>query len=141
MKSELEKLYTKYKEYIWYIIFGALTTLVSWASFYLSTHVFNFGVVPSNIISWVLSVAFAYFTNRKWVFESRACGLKNVALEALKFAGARVLTLVIETVFLWITVDEIGWNDMLMKIVISVVVLVLNYVFSKFMVFKGRGRE
>ena len=132
----IKRLWIKYKEYILYLVFGGLTTLVSWLSFYLCTHVIVMDVVPANIISWILAVAFAYVTNRKWVFKSRARGGRKILWEAAEFTAGRVLTLVIETAFLWFTVDVIGWNDLLMKVIISIVVVILNYVISKLFVFR-----
>ena len=132
----IKRLWTKYKEYILYLVFGGLTTLVSWLSFYLCTHVIVMDVVPANVISWILAVAFAYVTNRKWVFESRARGGRKILREAAEFTAGRVLTLVIETAFLWFTVEVIGWNDLLMKVIISIVVVILNYVISKLFVFR-----
>ena len=131
----LKKLWIKYKEYILYLIFGGLTTLVSWGSFYVCAHWLQAGTILSNIISWICAVAAAYITNRKWVFESRAQGLSAVVKEILRFTGARLLTLIIETVLLWLSVDVWNLNDMLMKIIISTIIVVLNYVFSRFMVF------
>ena len=132
----IKKLWIKYKEYILYVAFGGLTTLVNWASFYLLTHVIRMDVVPANIISWIAAVAVAYVTNRKWVFDSRASGAKEILVEAAEFTGGRLLTMVIETVFLWVTVDLAHWNDLLMKVVISIVVIILNYVISKKIVFR-----
>ncbi|MCF0228817.1 MAG: GtrA family protein [Parasporobacterium sp.] len=132
----VRRLWNKYREYILYVIFGGFTTLISWFVFWLCNNVLRMDVVPANIISWILAVAFAYITNRIWVFESRASGLKPVIREIAGFAGGRLVTLGLETLFLWLTVDIFKWNSMLMKIVISIVVLVLNYIISRFMVFK-----
>ena len=132
----IRKLWDRYREYILYLIFGGLTTLVNWVCFYLCMHVICLSVVVSNIISWIVAVAFAYVTNRRWVFESRARGVGNILKEAGGFVAGRLLTLAVETGFLWATVDLAKWNDMLMKIIISIVVIILNYVISKFFVFR-----
>lgn len=133
-----KKLWIKYKEYILYVAFGGLTTLVNWVCFYLLTHVIRMDVVPANILSWIAAVAVAYVTNRKWVFDSRASGAKEILVEAAEFTGGRLLTMAIETVLLWITVDLAHWNDLLMKVVISIVVIILNYVISKKIVFRNK---
>ena len=135
------RLWTKYKEYVLYVVFGAGTTVVSWGVFYVCGHWLGMSVVLANVISWILAVAFAYVTNRIWVFESRNTGIRAILLEIGEFVSGRLLTLGIETVFLWLTVDIIGWNDMLMKILISILVIILNYFFSKWIVFKRKDRR
>ena len=120
------------------MLFGVLTTLANWVTYYLCTHVIKMNVVPANIISWVAAVAVAYVTNRKWVFESRARGAKKILIEAAEFTGGRFFTMIIETVFLWITVDLAHWSDLLMKVLISIVVIILNYIISKKIVFRKK---
>lgn len=131
-----KKIYNRYKEYILYVVFGGFTTIISWGVFYVCTHIIKMDVVPGNIISWILAVAFAYATNRKWVFESKARGLRPILKEIIEFTAGRLVTLGIETAALWLTVDILKWNDMVMKILISIIVLILNYVFSKFIAFR-----
>jgi len=126
----------KYKSYILYIFFGGVTTLVNWLCFYVCAHLLDLGTVVSNVIAWILSVAVAYLTNRKWVFESRAAGMRRVVKEVAGFTVSRLVTLGVETLLMWITVDVCGWNDLVMKIVVSIVVVVMNYIFSRFLVFK-----
>lgn len=133
--DKIKNLFSKYKEYILYVIFGVVTTIVGWGVFYLCDKVIGMGVVPSNVISWIMAVAVAYITNRKWVFRSTAAGLRSVAKEAISFAAGRLITLAVETLILWVSVDICGWDDMLMKILATIVVLVLNYLFSKLFVF------
>ena len=131
----------KYREQLLYLFFGGVTTLVSWASFYVCMHWLHIPTVPSNVISWILAVAVAYVTNRKWVFESTATGFRRVIKEIISFTVSRLLSLGVETLLLWITVDICGWNDMLMKVIISIAVVIINYIFSKFLVFKPGGEE
>lgn len=133
----IKKYYTQYKEIINYIIVGGLTTAVSLGSYYICVFLF---LDPSkmlelqfaNIISWICAVTFAFFTNRKYVFESEN---SHVALEAFKFFCARVTTLFIDMICMGILVSIIGVNDKISKILVQFIVFVLNYVFSKFMVF------
>ena len=138
--DHLKSLWEKYKEYILYLIFGGLTTIVSWGVYYICVHLLRMDVVPANVISWILAVAFAYVTNRKWVFESKTTGAKAVGKEIVGFASGRLLTLAIETALLWLTVDIFHWHDMLMKVIISILVVILNYFFSKFFVFTGKNK-
>lgn len=121
-----------------YIIFGGLTTLISWISFYICTHPLNISTVASNIISWVLSVAFAYVTNRKWVFGSKTNGFCAIVKEIAQFIAGRLLSMGIETVLLWITVDLYHFNNMMMKVIIGIIVVIINYFFSKRIAFKKK---
>lgn len=135
--DKLKSLYKKYEEIINYVIVGGCTTFVSLASYYLCVFtVFDPDDVIllqcANIISWVLSVTFAFFANRKYVFKSKN---PKVLEEASKFYGARILTLLIDMLFMWLTVSVLKWNDKLMKLLSQVVILVLNYIISKFLVF------
>ena len=129
--------WTKYKAYILYVFFGGVTTLISWASFYVCAQLLHVPTVPSNVISWILAVTAAYVTNRRWVFESTASGAKGILKEIAGFTVSRLVSLGVETLLLWISVDLCGWNAMLMKIIISIIVIVLNYILSKFFVFKS----
>lgn len=92
----------------------------------------------ANVVSWVLAVAFAYWTNRTWVFESRASGARAVLREAAPFAGGCLLTLGVEELMLFAGVELLALDSMLVKLAAQVVVVVLNYLISKFVVFQGR---
>ena len=86
----------------------------------------------ANILSWIIAVAFAYIANRKVVFKSKN---KNVKGEVSKFLGARIVTLLIDMLFMWLTVSVLHLNDKIMKIVSNVIIIILNYIFSKLFVF------
>ena len=121
----------KYDEIIRYIIAGILTTIVSIASYNLLRNI-NIDYKICTILSWILAVIFAYFINKLFVFKSQ----KNNIKEFINFILARLLSLFIEFIFMMIMVDFININDRIAKLIVQVVVLVLNYVFSKFFVFK-----
>ena len=140
-------------ELIKYIVFGVLTTLVSIGSFKLFDVVLGEKLyLITNVLSWVLSVAFAFVTNKLWVFASKSWAPKTVVREALSFAGARLLSLGIEELGLWLLVSVIGMQNMapftvfgfivngnlIAKVIMQVVVVILNYVFSKFIIFKRK---
>ncbi len=163
--KEWKNLYKEYKELCNYIIFGVLTTVVSFVSYYLFRWifpdensvpvflrwVFNLTAVFNTesatalpvFLSWVCSVTFAYITNRIWVFESRAQGWSIVS-ECLKFYGARVVTLFVDILIMFLMVDLTGISGALWeffaKAVSSVFVLVLNYILSKVLVFRKSKR-
>ena len=131
------RLFNKYKELIMYLIFGVLTTLVSLVSYYLLTVFLLRPNVPfelqcANIISWVISVLFAYITNKKYVFESK----KNSFKEFINFVFARIITLVMDMLIMGIGVSLMNFSDKIIKIISQVIVIVANYLFSKIFVFK-----
>lgn len=130
-----EPFYKKNKTVLLYIFFGGLTTVVSVGSFIVLCSVLALNEHVANIISWVLAVLFAYVTNRIWVFESRAEG-KKLAGEMVSFFAGRGTTLAIEELIIWIFVTVMALNEIWVKITAQFVVLVSNYLLSKFIVFK-----
>ena len=136
MKKILD-LYKKYEEIINYLIVGFLTTLISLIVYYLCVFTILNPNVPlelqiANITSWLLAVIFAYIMNRIYVFKSKN---KNIRKEATKFFGARIITLIFDMLFMFSTVTLLRLNDKIMKIISNVIVIILNYVFSKIFVF------
>ena len=134
------KLFNKYREVIMYLIFGVLTTIVSLVVYYALVYtVLNpdngVQLQIANIISWMAGVTFAYFTNRKYVFESNN---KNKLKEAGSFVLARVATLIMDMVIMFVGVTLLAGNDKIIKIISQVVVIVANYIFSKIFVFKKK---
>ena len=141
--NKIKMLYKKYKEVINYLIFGVLTTVISLLVYYLAVFTFlnpedAFQLQIANIISWIAGVIFAYFTNRKYVFKSKE---KNQLKEASEFVLARVVTLVIDMVVMWLGVTVLHFNDKIIKLISQVLVIVLNYVFSKLFVFKKKNTK
>lgn len=130
--------YNKYKEALLYLFFGVCTTLVNLVTkWILLLTVIDSGnaiqLQAAIIISWIVSVLFAYVTNRKYVFESKS---KSIFKEISSFFGSRVLTLILEMVIMYIFVTALNFNVYLFTIISQVLVIVLNYVFSKLFVFK-----
>ena len=117
MKSLINKLLNK--ETISYVIFGVLTTLVDYGTFYIFYYKAGWSEVFSNTAAWILAVAFAYITNKIFVFEAKTENIKGLLLEIISFAGARVATLILSDVFLLFT-KYIGMEAMIAKIIISV---------------------
>ena len=137
--GKVQELCTRYREQILYLVFGFLAFLVSMATFALADRVLMMPTLIANVFSWVITVAFAYWTNRTWVFESKATGFKPIVREILSFATGRLLTLAIEELMLFVGVTLLAFDSILVKLVAQVVVIVLNYVISKFVVFKKEG--
>ena len=135
--TKLNPFYKKHKSVLLYLFFGGLTTVISVGSFIFFDKVLQIHELISNFLSWVLAVAFAYVTNRTWVFESKAKG-SAVAGEAISFVGGRLATLGIEELILLIFVTWLQLSSTWVKIAAQIVVLVLNYVISKLFVFKKK---
>lgn len=136
--EKIKELYLKYKEIINYLIVGGLTTLISLIAYYVSVFTFldpdnAIQLQIANIISWIVGVTFAYFTNRKFVFESKE---PNKIKEATKFVGSRISTLLLDMFVMWLGVTILMFNDKIMKIISQILVIVGNYIISKFFVFK-----
>lgn len=143
--NKIIDLIKKYWEIITYIFWGGMSTIVSWGSYSIFVHIFGeweSKVAVANVLSWLCAVVFAFFTNKLWVFNSKSWSLKVLLPEAAKFLSARITTGVFEIVAVPLLV-AIGLNQMIFgidgmvaKVLVSVVVVVLNYVFSKLFIFK-----
>ncbi len=130
--------YKKYRQIIHYLIAGGLTTAVSLSVYYLLVLTVldpqsGVQLQTANIVSWVVAVTFAYYVNRKYVFESRS---DQVVREAAAFYVARLGTLLMDMLIMFVFVTKLGMNDKLIKLVVQVVVTVANYILSKLMVFR-----
>ena len=132
----IKKLWNKFKEYFLYLLFGGLTTVVNYAVYIPLASWLKMDVLIANAIAWVAAVAFAYITNRKWVFESKNTGLKAILKEIGEFVLGRLITLGLEELILFVFVDILGLNEIIFKLVASVVTIIVNYIFSKFIIFK-----
>lgn len=131
-------LYQKYKEVILYIVFGGLTTVVSIASFAWCDVVLRMHPLIANVISWILAVTFAYITNKLWVFDAKTNGIKDILRQAAEFYGGRLLTLGMEEVILLVFINGLGFPSIGVKIAAQVIVLVANYIISKWIVFREK---
>lgn len=131
-------LYFKYKEIIMYLIFGVLTTLVDFAVYFPLANFFHVHYLIANTLAWIAAVLFAFVTNKLWVFESRSFAPKIVLKELVMFAGGRIVSLCVQQILLYITVDLAHINKNISKLAVSVIVIILNYVLSKLLVFRSK---
>lgn len=131
----------KYWDIISYLFFGVLTTLVNYFIYFPLYNWLRLSATVSNLIAWIFSVAFAYLTNKPFVFKSRDWSKETVIPELTKFVGCRLGSGALETAIIWLTVDMLQWNGNLMKILISVLVVALNYVGSKWLVFAKKEKS
>lgn len=135
------KIYRKNKEAIDYLFWGGIAFFLSMILFYLFANVMNIYEQIANIITWVICVIFTYLTNRTFVFASKVKGVKNIFNEFMNFVTARLLTLVMENVILFVMIDLLTINNMISKLVGQFVVIVSNYFLSKLWIFKKKKTD
>ncbi|WP_333953630.1 GtrA family protein [Clostridioides difficile] len=131
-------IFKKHKETILYLFFGAFTTLVNIVSYLFFTRVILFNFMVANALAWILAVLFAYVTNKFFVFESKRIEIRFVFKEFLSFVSFRLLSGVVEMLIMYIMIDLLFVNDVIVKIFTNIVVIVLNYLFSKMIIFKNK---
>ncbi len=136
-REKIRRLWEKYREIITYVIVGGMTTVVSLGIYYLYLFVFKVDYRASNVISWIFAVLFAFVANRKYVFRSDG----KVFVELALFFGARLFSLAVEEGSLVLLVEVIGIGEGISKIIAQVVVLILNYVLSKLVVFRKKKKD
>lgn len=140
MLEKIKKIYHKYEEIISYLFFGVLTTVVSFGSYLLFANTFlaeksDLDIQIANVLSWICAVTFAYITNRIFVFKSKVKGKKQVK-EIINFVFARVASLIIDMAMMYILYSIMHIDDTIAKIIVQFVVVAMNYVFSKVIIFK-----
>ena len=140
-KIKLKKLVDLYKSHIEvmrYLIFGVLTTVINIVAYSIGLYIFHIPNLISNIIAWILSVTVAYLTNRVYVFDSKANTAKAIFVEVVSFFASRLITLGVDEAIMFITVDKLLWNGLLMKIISNIIVIILNFILSKLIVFRKK---
>lgn len=132
----IKRLIEKYQSFIFYGIFGVLTTIVNIVTYQLCYERFGISNTFSNVAAWILAVTITYLTNKVWVFESKSWKWEILKREIPTFISCRLATGVLDIVIMYICVDVMQWHAMLMKIISNVLVIILNYIFSKLVIFK-----
>ncbi len=158
--KKIKELFIKYKEIITYIIFGVLTTVVSWGSYTVFVEMLSMKVFVGNLLSWICAIVFAYITNKLWVFESKSWKPNVIGKEIVTFVASRGVTGVIEilcvpllaktgfdNIFygilekINISIGILFTDGIYSKIFLSVIVVILNYFFSKFVIFSKKKKD
>lgn len=134
----IRRYYEKYREIFWYLVCGAGTTVVNLVSFWCCGNLLKLPTVISTCIAWVLSVSFAYITNRTFVFRSKNNAVHEILREVSTFFGARICSGVLDVLLMVILVDGLHLPQMWMKMGVNVLVTVLNYIASKWIIFSGK---
>ena len=152
---KIKELILKYKEIIIYLVFGVLTTAVNFVAFWILSKLLGEDLyLLNNAIAWVVSVVFAFVTNKLFVFNSKSWALKTAGKELVEFVGARVFSFGIEEGGMWIFIDLLNFGakgitifgifisgQIIVKLILAVIVVVLNYFFSKFIIFKNKKQQ
>ena len=153
--SKIKELFIKDKEIILYFIFGVITTLVNLGIFWVFNLILGDRLyLVSNIIAWILAAIFAYFVNKVFVFESKSWDIAIVKKEFIEFLGARLFSFLVEEGGMFLFIDIIGFDEfelnirsftvtgtMITKCIFAVIVVILNYFFSKFMIFTKKDKK
>ena len=134
--EKIKALLHRYQDIISYLFFGVMTTAVNYVVYLPCYNLLGLSAAVSNVIAWVGAVAFAYLTNKPFVFKSHDWSAKTVVPELTKFVGCRVGSGLLETGIIFVFVDLLRFDGNVMKLATSVLVVVLNYVASKLLVFK-----
>lgn len=140
-REKMKKTYNfiyKYKGIILYLLFGGLTTVINLVVYNFLYYYWELSNLISTIIAWVLTVLTAFFTNKELVFGSTSWKWEVLCKEGLRFFECRVGTGILEIIFMYITVDLLAWSGFVMKIIANVIVIILNYVASKILIFRNK---
>ena len=128
----------KHKSFIAYGVFGVFTTIVNIVTYNFCYNHLGISNTLSNIAAWILAVTFAYLTNKVWVFDSKSWKWEVLKREVLAFISCRLATGILDIVIMFVCVDILGLHALLMKIISNVLVIILNYIFSKLVIFKKK---
>lgn len=137
----IRTLYSKYRQLLLYVFWGAATTAVNYATYYLLRQIDGLYILLSGAFAWLASVLFAFWSNKSFVFESKSWAPRVALPELWKFMEARLFSGALETFILWLCVEQLALPEGLTKVGASVLVVILNYVFSKLLIFPGGAKN
>lgn len=137
----LKKWIINYKDVILYLFFGGCTTGINIIVYWICARFLGIGVTTSTVIAWFFAVLFAFFTNKSWVFGSKSWENNIVKREIFSFFICRIATGIIDVMIMIVTVGLLHWNDIIMKVISNVIVIVLNYMASRFIIFKKDNKS
>lgn len=139
MKALIKKIISN-KEIILYLVFGILTTAVNFIVYSVATRLFSIEELLANALSWLIAVIFAYITNKLFVFSSKSWTFEIITKELSGFLTARVFSLGVDTLIMFLGIKILLMFDLYVKLFSQVVVVILNYVLSKYFVFKKQNK-
>ena len=130
-------IYKKYKSIINYLFFGISSTIINIVTYQLCYKIFEIKNIPSNIIAWIITILFAFITNKLWVFKNDVNDFKGIFKEFVVFIGCRILTGIFDMIIMYIGVDLLSFNSLIIKMLSNIIVIILNFIFSKLIIFKN----
>lgn len=136
--EHIKNLLIKYKSFIMYAVFGVLTTVINMASYYVLYNTLSWSNLASTALAWLIAVIFAFITNKKWVFDSQSMEVKVLLYELFSFFLCRIATGAFDMVVMYVAVDVMHANEMFWKLTANVLVILLNFVASKLIIFKKK---
>ena len=134
---KISSLFSTHKQIILYLIFGVCTTVINTVCYWLLYDVLSWSNLLSTVIAWLAAVIFAFVTNKRYVFESKKSGIHEQLTEFASFFSCRILTGILDVIIMAVAVDMLKWNGLVWKLISNIIVTVLNYIASKFLIFKG----
>lgn len=133
------KLTKKYKAQILYLAFGVLTTIINIGIYYVCYQIACMGNIESTVLAWIVTVIVAYATNKVWVFGSKSFKIGVIVYELFMFFSCRIFTELIEILIMYLAINIMNWNGVIWKTITNIVVIIINYVFSKMLIFVKKG--
>ena len=134
---KISSLFSTHKQIILYLIFGVCTTVINTVCYWLLYDVLSWSNLLSTVLAWLAAVIFAFVTNKRYVFESKKSGIHAQLTEFASFFSCRILTGILDVIIMAVAVDMLKWNGLVWKLISNIIVTVLNYIASKFLIFKG----
>ena len=134
---KISSLFSTHKQIILYLIFGVCTTVINTVCYWLLYDVLSWSNLLSTVLAWLAAVIFAFVTNKRYVFESKKSGIHEQLTEFASFFSCRILTGILDVIIMAVAVDMLKWNGLVWKLISNIIVTVLNYIASKFLIFKG----
>ena len=139
-KEYLKKIYKANKQMVLYLFFGVCTTVINIVCYGLLNEILSLNNITSTILAWLVAVFFAFVTNKVYVFESQRTKTSERLSEMASFFCCRIITGVLDVVIMAITVDILKWNSLIWKLISNIIVTVVNYIASKFLIFKDTNK-
>ena len=136
--DKFQKKYDTYKDIFFYAVFGVITTIVNICSYWLLAHVFMLDIMKSTMVAWILAVFLAFYTNRKWVFHSVVVSTIGIIKEMSAFFVCRFFTGIVDVGCMYLCVEIFYLNDVYIKIFSNILVIILNYIASRLLIFKKK---
>ncbi|MFD0680592.1 MULTISPECIES: GtrA family protein [unclassified Paenibacillus] len=139
--DKIIQLYTKYKQIIAYLVFGVFTVVVNFAFYLFFAKILTVDYIISNGIAWIAAVMFAFVTNKLFVFKSEAKDIKSICMEFTVFVGCRIVSGIMDMLIMYVFIDALKYNDVIIKVLSCVLVIIANYILSKVVVFRKKSME